>query len=134
MDQLVDGVLPDPLNRALGLYRPVVDDGTGQVLLTQPVEDFRQPFCRIENLLSHNHEVLFAVPEPLGAIITAHRVEGGRVLGQTACNAAELDQQDVADMTPVLERRPNVRRRPGTPTSCDEHISDPGGIGAERGA
>jgi len=70
---------------------------------------------------------LLVVGALCGALVVAHRLERGLVLGQRAANPGLVDVVDVADMAGVLQRRPHRGRGPPT-QDVDGQVLQPAAV------
>ena len=99
---------PNPAGRS----RVVVDQGPGPLLGAQPVEDRGAQFGRHAELIEDLCGRMGVIAGQADPLVPVHAGKSGVRLDQGQQGPFPLDQQHVAHMTGVFERRPHVGLRP----------------------
>ncbi len=109
---LVHGVAPDPLDRPVRGLRVVVDAGAGPARRVDRVQRPRQRSGGRDQLLGGDRGILLVVAAFDDALLPTHGDEHRVVLGLHQQDPLPLDVEHVADVTCVLQRRPDGGRGP----------------------
>ena len=110
---LVDGVSPEPEHGPLTGFRKVVDAGPLKLALVEAGKSPSEQLGSDLQLLGDIVRRLGRVPAEVRTLLPMHAGEARALLHEREVHPFTLDQEHVADVAAVLERRPDARPRSG---------------------